>query len=304
MPGKMVIFRGLPGSGKTTTARELQATKGGTIVGRDHIRAMLFGMDGADYSYGQEKRVSEVQDFLIRDGLRRGDTVYVDDMNLRDRYVRRLMQIADSEGAELEVMDMTNVDIDLCHLRNIKRDKVVPDHVIEDNYAKFIANRPYPLPLPELPQQRDFSSSLYVPDPSLPPAIIVDIDGTLAHTNGRDIYDLSKVYDDLVDPVVYEIVSTAETINGYTPIFMSGREDKARKDTERWLWDKAGLQPGPLFMRPTGDKRKDYEVKLELFDKHVRHSYHVLYALDDRKQVVDAWRSIGIKTLQVAPGDF
>ena len=57
-------------------------------------------------------------------------------------------------------------------------------------------------------------------------------------------------------------------------------------------------------MRPAGDRRRDSIVKAELFDRKVRDEYRVLVVLDDRKQVVDMWRSLGLTCLQVAEGDF
>jgi len=57
-------------------------------------------------------------------------------------------------------------------------------------------------------------------------------------------------------------------------------------------------------MRQAGDKRRDSIVKLELFDRHVRDYYDIAFVLDDRQQVVDAWRVIGLTVFQVAPGDF
>jgi hypothetical protein len=57
-------------------------------------------------------------------------------------------------------------------------------------------------------------------------------------------------------------------------------------------------------MRPAGDMRKDAIVKRELFDRHVRDRYDVTCILDDRSQVVDMWRSLGLTCLQVAPGEF
>lgn len=59
-----------------------------------------------------------------------------------------------------------------------------------------------------------------------------------------------------------------------------------------------------LHMRPAGDRRRDSIVKAELFDRHVRDQYRVLVVLDDRKQVVEMWRSLGLTCLQVAEGDF
>jgi len=57
-------------------------------------------------------------------------------------------------------------------------------------------------------------------------------------------------------------------------------------------------------MRPTGDNRKDAIVKREIFDREIRDRYRILFVLDDRNQVVDMWRELGLTCLQVAPGDF
>lgn len=82
------------------------------------------------------------------------------------------------------------------------------------------------------------------------------------------------------------------------------RHESGRRDTDRWIRQHVTSSPGPLFMRADGDGRKDAVVKRELFDKHVRHEYNVVAVLDDRQQVVDMWRSLGLTCLQVAPGDF
>lgn len=85
-----------------------------------------------------------------------------------------------------------------------------------------------------------------VQDPLLPRAIICDIDGTLAHMNGRSPYDYSKVGEDTVD----------ETIRGITDLYnnfvilVSGRPDSCRDDTEDWL-DNNGVQYTSLHMRKT-----------------------------------------------------
>ena len=57
-------------------------------------------------------------------------------------------------------------------------------------------------------------------------------------------------------------------------------------------------------MRRTKDFRKDAIVKTELFDAHIRGRYEVLFVLDDRNQVVEMWRVMGLPCLQVAAGDF
>jgi hypothetical protein len=105
---------------------------------------------------------------------------------------------------------------------------------------------------------------------------------------------------------------------GFAILFTSGREDKYRAPTVSFIeqWCKVKLCEGrpdeeyekvidyQLIMRPTGDQRKDCIVKRELFDANIRDKYNVVFALDDRNQVVDNWREMGIATFQVAPGAF
>ncbi|WP_443732264.1 phosphatase domain-containing protein [Streptomyces endocoffeicus] len=42
----------------------------------------------------------------------------------------------------------------------------------------------------------------------------------------------------------------------------------------------------------------------KVFDAHVPNTYNVTCVLDDRTQVIQAWRAIGLTALQVADGDF
>jgi hypothetical protein len=55
LPG-MFIFRGLPESGEITHARELRFALDGTVVGCDHLRELLFGLDRYRPSNKQRRR--------------------------------------------------------------------------------------------------------------------------------------------------------------------------------------------------------------------------------------------------------
>ena len=87
-------------------------------------------------------------------------------------------------------------------------------------------------------------------------------------------------------------------------MFLSGRTDACRTATHQWLLKHVGVPFQGLYMRAAGDMRKDAIVKRELFDRHIRDSYDVTCVLDDRDQVVAAWRELGLTCLQVAPGNF
>ncbi len=55
----LLVLAGLPGTGKSTLAREVGQRTGGAVLGKDAIRAALFG-DNVDYSSEQDDFVFEV----------------------------------------------------------------------------------------------------------------------------------------------------------------------------------------------------------------------------------------------------
>ena len=85
---------------------------------------------------------------------------------------------------------------------------------------------------------------------------------------------------------------------------MSGRDGVCEPETTKWLNDNE-IPYDAMFMRAANDSRKDSIVKKELFEQFVRDHLAIEFVLDDRDQVVDMWRNeLGLKVLQVAPGDF
>jgi hypothetical protein len=146
----------------------------------------------------------------------------------------------------------------------------------------------------------------YTPDPSLPRAFLVDIDGTVALRTGRSWYDESRVGEDVPNWPVVMVVRALAAI-GLQPVYLSGRSDACARATALWLMYHIGTPPSVemrILMRAKGDTRTDVEVKLELFDKFIRESYCVVLCLDDRNSVVKLWRDLGLTCLQVAEGDF
>lgn len=148
----------------------------------------------------------------------------------------------------------------------------------------------------------------------LPDCIIVDIDGTLAHMNGRTPYDYSKVHTDLVDETIRDIVnkyafSSDDFVHETYVIIVSGRPDTCRDVTEQWL--KANHIPyaelhmrNPNLVDINNNKLDDTVIKKDIYEKYIKNRYNVKFVLDDRNRVVDMWRELGLKCLQVQPGDF
>src|SRR5690606_29497169 len=129
-------------------------------------------------------------------------------------------------------------------------------------------------------------------------AVIVDIDGTVALSNGRDPYDMSRVLEDTPNENVVRIVE-ALYAQGYKILFTSARTEESRLDTFKWLSHHIGVQEFCLFLRPTGDYREDAIVKREIFENRIRPYFNVVVVLDDLDPVVRMWRDIGLTCLQV-----
>lgn len=304
------ITRGLPASGKSTWAKAWVAEDpdGRVRVNRDDIRMSLFGKP-----YGvDEKLVTDVQQSAVRLALRFGKDVVVDDTNLVARFAKEWLKLAAQERAEVEWHDeFLDVDVQTCMDRDQARDASVTAGVIHRMYQRSFPGGKKPK-RPELAVDEVYVAEPYVADPALPKVFLVDLDGTIAHNDGhRGFFEWDKVGKDKPHQDIIDLGWVLET-NDIKPIFVSGREDVCYDQTKAWIqkhwWldiDTDGSDEEiVLFMRKAGDGRKDSVVKLEIFDREIRNNYNVLFCLDDRNQVVEAYRSIGLRVLQVAPGDF
>lgn len=133
------------------------------------------------------------------------------------------------------------------------------------------------------------------------PAIICDVDGTLALKCDRDIFDFALAGGDYINGKIRDIVNLCFKSMGV--IIVTAREEKFHDVTKNWLISH-GVQFDQLLMRKNGDFRKDCKVKKEIFEKHIKNNYDIQFVLDDRDQVVRMWRENGLTCLQVDDGDF
>lgn len=312
MTQRLVITRGLPACGKTTRARAWVAEDPTrrARVNRDDLRRMLH--DGVWLGHDTERQILSARDALVRSLLAKGLSVVVDDTNLPQHTVRDLARIAALAKVELEVWDMTDVAVDECVARDRLRSQrpldgemgaAVGEVVIRGMHARFLNGRPSPLPLPDELSDADDDLEPYVPVPGTPRAVMVDIDGTVALHGTRSPFDETRVHEDRPNEPVIEVVSALYEA-GHTIIYCSGRTEACRAATEEWLGQHVGDFYAALHMRPVGDTRKDVIVKREMFDREIRDRYDVVCVLDDRDQVVQGWRALGLTVLQVAEGDF
>ena len=298
---KLVITRGLPASGKSTWARAWvkEDPLHRAEVNRDHLRLMMHG------GYAKaEVQVNVARDAMIRDLLAQNVSVVCSDTNLPQRVARELASIGRRARAEVEVIDLTDIPLEVCLERNAGRTghEHVPIARIREMHERYIASNGYPLPLPAEDEYHGVPNFVkHIP--GLPTIVLCDVDGTVALKGARSPFDESRVHEDRPNEDVCGVVARLQQ---HGPIiFMSGRSENCREVTEEWLSMRVTRPFMALYMRPAGDRRKDSVVKRELFDKHIRGRYNVLCVLDDRDQVVRMWREeLGLTCLQVAEGNF
>lgn len=295
MSKKLIITRGLPGSGKTTWARELQLQLSNLhihVISKDDIRK-AHTLTGWRWTPEGEKEILHLRDAAVRNLFKYdADIVICADTNF-GKHETRLRDLAKQCGAEFEIKDFTDVPVETCIERDSKRpeDERVGPEVIKQMYNKYLVVE---------------EPVTYVPEAGKPIAIICDLDGTIAlHANKRSPYDYAKCEGDVLNESVAHIVKLYAA-SGYTILYVSGREAWCQPQTEKWL-AKHDMPFGgrhKLLMRPSGDQRKDNIVKAELFNGNIRDHYDVRFVLDDRDQVVKMWRELGLTCLQVNYGAF
>ena len=282
---KLIMCKGLPGSGKSTWAKQLcDGNPTWVRVNKDSLRAMI-----SSYNLKKENFVVKLRDAFIRTAMQDKRNVIVDDTNLDPKHEFNLRKIANEFGAEFEVKSFLDVPMATCIKQDLKRQHSVGEKVIKNMYRQYLAPKPAEAP---------------AWNPNLPEAIICDIDGTLAIHLERGPYDMEKCETDGFDETVLKLIVDAHE-EGTEIIFCTGREEKYREATVRWLKKRlASHFADLLFMRKTDDHREDSIIKQEIYDAEIKGKYNVEFVLDDRNRVVEMWRRNGLKCLQVAEGDF
>jgi predicted kinase len=304
----ILVTVGPSSSGKSTFAEsELKKWRGQVVeVNRDNTRKSLYGIkgwSGYKFNTGNEGLVTLVNRAAIQSALSSGKSVIISDTNLKPEYREDFKTMADAFGAEYKEMWFP-VDLEELHRRNEKRGAWrIPSDVLTDMHSRFVGQYD---PEVHISYTTDFveeSTRVYVPDTTLPKAVIFDVDGTLMSMDGnRKPYEWHKVIGDVPKMNVVNLARNLAA-QGIKIVVTSGRDSVCRDSTTESL-TMHGIPFHTILMRKAGDQRGDDVVKEEIFWNDIAPNYNVLFSVDDRNRVVDKWRSLGIECWQVAPGDF
>ncbi len=298
---QILILVGAPGSGKTTFAKYFIRTEENWMrVCRDDFRAMHFA---TTLSPREEYGITDMIDSTIEGLLKRRKNVLIDATHCKaeyiNHYIEKFNHLADIS------FKVFSLDAETIAERCEKRFKETGKYISKSVQTRYIKE------LAQLKKKFDFSTRPKLDirnirveqDPTLPKAIICDLDGTLALMDNRNPFDATHADEDGLNEAVANTLRLFSK-EGYQILLVSGREEKFREPTIRFL-EKHNITYHQLWMRKSTDYRKDAIVKSEIFERLIQGKYYIEFVLDDRNQVVDMWRQeLGLNCFQVNYGDF
>lgn len=343
---ELIIPRGAPASGKSTWAAKKAAKAGISrevlVVSYDVYRTWPLYADlplNEREAGVKAQLLEDIQNALTvsDDGVPTidrtpPDIIIIDNTNLSDKTVKTIVDTAQSaatdNGITLNVVyedSFLDVPLAECIRRDALREDPVGEKVIRRFYKQVQRIKQDKYTAIASKHAANVNVSLAPPD-IMTQAIIVDLDGTLAHrSHRRGWFDNHMVDLDTVNTPVAEVVRAwimyqVAQRNPFNVYFFSGRENipidqdhyegfNCEQMTENWikhhvLRDLVCLTTYKVQLREHGDTRADSIVKSEMYDQIPKDTI-VQFVLDDRNSVVEMWRKEkGVACFQVAPGDF
>lgn len=144
--GKIIILRGVSGSGKSTYAQKLHDEEGYDIVSRDAMRLKLLGPDGLEkyfehgMDYFLEEFITQKETRKLVGLIRKGHNVVIDNTHIKLAYIQSLVNLFDDLGvcpADVEIVEFV-VTKEVARERCDQRDKKpISDRVLKRQFSEF-----------------------------------------------------------------------------------------------------------------------------------------------------------------------
>lgn len=311
---KLIILIGPPGSGKSTYAKVLES-EGFLRISQD--------------DQGKSRHLE-----LFQSGISSSKDIVVDRMNFdkaqRDKYRLEALKCGYSVSF-VEFCVPRSVCFDRCMERtghptingmipvqhpNLSSTYVGVEHSLEgkERQANSALTTYFSRYEPVTPEEGEVTFQSFISPKPKNTAIMVDLDGTIANLNHRLHFvrregkkDWGSFFRECGKDTLYPCVAglvKLEQNSGTDIVFCSGRDEEQCRDlTHNWLQSHEFIAP-TLVMRPKLNYKADNITKVMLYKYEIEPYYNVKYVLDDRTQVVEAWRKLGLVCFQVRPGDF
>ena len=323
MKKKIILTRGIQGSGKSTWAKQWVAEDPDNRAryNSDDMRCM-FGPYNVKKWEPREQILNTVFDSFMIAAMNAGRDIVVDNMNLSDKAVSRVEVLANTFNEtrtsgdyeyEIEFKDFFDVPLSECIRRDAMRPNPIGATVIKRTFRQYknkicqITNR----------QQVDIINSFEETyDTSLPDCVIADMDATICwNVSGRPFYGqgcAEHLCEDEPNPGVIRMLQDylRSKKSEDKLIIVTGRDEASEivEATQKYVKEhvadpiRVDMSEIIILYRKTGDFSPGNESKIKLLQEHVLGKWNIRYAIDDSKKVVASYRNLGITVLQ--PNDL
>lgn len=295
---KLILTRGIQGSGKSTWAKAWVAEDPSSRVriNNDDIRNML----GNYWIVGREPLVSEIKQYATQAAMARGYNIVVDNMNLNPHEVKfweKVVELnnADPDGYkyEIEFKDFF-IPLEECIRRDAARPNPIGEKVIRETWKRY----KFFIQTTEVEKHVD-SMRRYTGKPK---CIVIDMDSTMCfNVTKRPWYGdgaAEGMLNDIPNTGVVDIVRDLSKI--YSIVVATGRDTTQAEVTKEWL-TKQGIEVDKYFFRTPRDYRKGVEVKKEQITD-ILEEYDVVAIFEDCEPIVQMYREMGLTVLQPNKG--
>lgn len=310
-----VVLAGPAGCGKSTFAQRHFSPQ--DVLSSDAFRGMVAG-DPADQS--ATPAAFGLMRHALEERMKRRRFTVLDATSVTRRDRARFLGVARRHDVACVAVAF-DLPLELCQQwSSARRERPVPPDVVERQHTTFrrhlagihdedfddvvVVSTPEELDALEVTRGPDVRSPVRPTTTGRPPAVVVDLDGTLTSAAWREHF-LTGRHRDWPgffagmghDAPVQPLVDLVEWVSAHaTVVLLTGRPDDHATVIRRWLADH-GVVHDQLLMRPSGDRRPDTVVKRELYRREIAPHHDVRVVVDDRPGVIDMWREEGLYVL-------
>lgn len=295
---KLILCRGIQGSGKTTWARQWveEDPENRVRINNDDIRNML----GKYWVTSRENLVSSIKENMAEEAISRGYDIVVDNMNLNPKEIlfwKDMVKIAnmDPDGYqyEIEFKDFF-ISLEECIRRDAMRPNPIGEKVIRETwkrYKHFIQTTEVEKYVDNL---RKYTGK--------PKCIVIDMDSTMCFNVTKRPWFGEGAAEGMINDVpntgMCDIVRQLQ--EQYLIVVATGRDTTQAEVTKQWL-AKQGINVDEFYFRTNKDFRKGVIVKKEQIEA-ILEKYDIVAIFDDCEPIVNMYREMGLTVLQPNKG--
>ena len=295
---KLILTRGIQGSGKTTWARQWveEDPENRVRINNDDIRNML----GKYWVTSRENLVSSIKKNMAEEAINRGYDIVVDNMNLNPKEIlfwKDMVKMAnlDPDGYqyEIEFKDFF-IPLEECIRRDAIRPNPIGEKVIRETwkrYKHFIQTTEVEKYVNNL---RKYTGK--------PKCVVIDMDSTMC-------FNVTKrpwFGDGAAEGMINDVPNTGmcdmirKLQEDFVIVVATGRDTTQEAVTKEWL-SKQGINADEFYFRTNKDFRKGVVVKKEQIEA-ILEKYDIVAIFDDCEPIVDMYREMGLTVLQPNKG--